>query len=108
MRILDRERYWSFVKAYFICFVALVGLYVVIDAFSNLDEFDEVADSTARAVPQHGPVLPDQDEPDLRPDLRRHHDDGGDLHRHLDAEEQRAAGDARRRDQHPAGDPARS
>ncbi len=48
MRILDRERYWSFVKAYFICFVALVGLYVVIDAFSNIDEFAEVADSTAQ------------------------------------------------------------
>ncbi len=46
MRILDRERYWSFVKAYFICFLTLVGLYVVIDAFSNLDEFEEVSDST--------------------------------------------------------------
>ncbi len=46
MRILDRERYWSFAKAYFICFVALVGLYVVIDSFSNLDEFEEVSDST--------------------------------------------------------------
>jgi lipopolysaccharide export system permease protein len=47
MRILDRERYWSFLKAYVICFIALVGLYVVIDAFSNLDEFEEVAsDST--------------------------------------------------------------
>jgi lipopolysaccharide export system permease protein len=46
MRILDRERYWSFIKAYFICFIALVGLYVVIDAFSNLDEFEEVSDST--------------------------------------------------------------
>lgn len=39
MRILDRERYWAFLKAYVICFTALVGLYVVIDAFSNLDEF---------------------------------------------------------------------
>src|SRR4051794_20234079 len=39
MRILDRQRYWAFIKAYIICFVALVGLYVVIDAFSNLDEF---------------------------------------------------------------------
>ncbi|WP_435018992.1 LptF/LptG family permease [Tundrisphaera sp. TA3] len=48
MRILDRERYWSFVKAYFICFVALVGLYIVIDAFSNIDEFGEVADSTGQ------------------------------------------------------------
>ena len=39
MLILDRQRYWSFLKAYFICFTALVGLYVVIDAFSNIDEF---------------------------------------------------------------------
>ena len=39
MRILDRERYWAFLKAYLICFFALVGLYVVIDAFSNIDEF---------------------------------------------------------------------
>jgi lipopolysaccharide export system permease protein len=43
MRILDQQRYWAFVKAYFICFTALVGLYVVIDAFSNIDEFSEVA-----------------------------------------------------------------
>ena len=46
LRILDRERYWAFLKAYLICFFALVGLYVVIDAFSNLDEFEEWADST--------------------------------------------------------------
>lgn len=44
MRILDRERYWAFLKAYIICFVALVGLYIVIDAFSNLDEFAKRAD----------------------------------------------------------------
>ena len=39
MRILDRQRYWSFLKAYVICYFSLVGLYIVIDAFSNLDEF---------------------------------------------------------------------
>ena len=39
MRILDQQRYWAFFKAYVICFIALVGLYIVIDAFSNLDEF---------------------------------------------------------------------
>ena len=33
--------YWAFFKAYIICFIALVGLYIVIDAFSNLDEFTE-------------------------------------------------------------------
>src|SRR4051812_50189581 len=47
MRILDRERYWAFFKAYAICFIALVGLYVVIDAFANLDEFSEVASGVA-------------------------------------------------------------
>ncbi len=44
MRILDRQRYWSFLKAYVICYVSLVGLYIVIDAFSNLDEFTKRAD----------------------------------------------------------------
>jgi lipopolysaccharide export system permease protein len=47
MRILDRQRYWAFFKAYVICFIALVGLYVVIDAFSNLDEFAKRADGAA-------------------------------------------------------------
>ena len=46
MRILDSQRYWAFLKAYVICYVALVGLYVVIHAFSNVDEFSEVSDST--------------------------------------------------------------
>ena len=44
MRILDRERYRAFFKSYVICFTALVGLYVVIDAFSNFDEFSKRAD----------------------------------------------------------------
>ncbi len=44
VRILDRQRYWSFIKAYVICYFSLVGLYIVIDAFSNLDEFTKRAD----------------------------------------------------------------
>ena len=51
MWILDRQRYWAFLKAYFVCFTALVGLYVVIDAFSNVDEFTKVED---RLVPLLG------------------------------------------------------
>lgn len=43
MRILDRQRYWAYLKAYIICFTALVGLYIVIDAFSNFDEFTKRA-----------------------------------------------------------------
>jgi lipopolysaccharide export system permease protein len=45
VKILDEQRYWSFIKAYVICYVSLVGLYVVIDAFSNMDEFSKRADS---------------------------------------------------------------
>src|SRR3954466_14310691 len=44
MRILDRERYRAYFKAYVICFTALVGLYIVIDAFSNFDEFSKRTD----------------------------------------------------------------
>jgi len=39
VRILDRQRYWAFAKAYFTCYVSFVGLWVVLDAFSNVDEF---------------------------------------------------------------------
>jgi lipopolysaccharide export system permease protein len=44
MRILDRERYKAYFKAYAVCFTALVGLYIVIDAFSNFDEFSKRAE----------------------------------------------------------------
>lgn len=42
LRILDRQRYRAFFKAYLISFFSLVGLYIVIDAFSNLDEFTKI------------------------------------------------------------------
>ena len=85
MRILDRQRYWAYFKAYTICFIALVGLYVVFDAFSNIDEFAEVAEGTAATSGQHGLVLPDSHEPVLRPAVRRDRHDGGDFHGDLDA-----------------------
>jgi lipopolysaccharide export system permease protein len=47
IRILDRERYWAFIKAYVICFVSLIGLYIVIDVFANFDEFAQRASGMA-------------------------------------------------------------
>lgn len=41
MRIMDRYLLASFFAAYLICFSSLVGLHVVIDLFSNADEFLE-------------------------------------------------------------------
>lgn len=43
MRILDRQRYWAFSKAYLTCYVSFVGLWIVLDAFSNVDEFTKRA-----------------------------------------------------------------
>lgn len=48
MRILDQQRYWAFTKAYVVCFVSFVGLYIVIDAFSNFDEFLNVTRETTQ------------------------------------------------------------
>ncbi len=50
MRILDKQRYWAFLKAYVICYVSLVGLYIVIDAFSNLDEFSKRAEGVVEMM----------------------------------------------------------
>lgn len=46
MRILDRYLLMQFIQVYFICFLSLVGLYVVFDMFAHLDEFMKFADST--------------------------------------------------------------
>jgi hypothetical protein len=50
MRVLDRERYWSFMKAYFLCFSALIGLSVALYAFSNLDELMVVSNSNRQLL----------------------------------------------------------
>ena len=39
MRIIDRYLLRQFVQIFMICFLSLTGLFVVFDAFSNLDEF---------------------------------------------------------------------
>src|SRR5436190_23724469 len=38
-KLLDRLLVRSYVKAYFICFVSLIGLYVVVDLFTHVDDF---------------------------------------------------------------------
>ncbi len=39
MRIIDRYLLRQFIKAFMVCFVSLTGLYIVFDAFTNLEEF---------------------------------------------------------------------
>ncbi len=39
MRIIDRYVLRQFLQAFVICYISLTGLFVVFDAFANLDEF---------------------------------------------------------------------
>ena len=41
MHLLDRMLIRGYLKAYVVCLVSLLSLYVVIDLFTNLDEFAE-------------------------------------------------------------------
>lgn len=39
LRIVDRYLLWQFVQIFCICYISLTGLFVVIDAFTNIDHF---------------------------------------------------------------------
>ncbi len=54
MKLLDRMLIRGYFKTYLICFISLVSLYVVIDLFSNLDEFTEGTGGFAAAVERMG------------------------------------------------------
>src|SRR3954468_22921095 len=41
MNILDRQMIRSYLKAYLICLVSLVSLYIVVDLFTNLEDFTD-------------------------------------------------------------------
>jgi lipopolysaccharide export system permease protein len=45
MHIIDRYMLRQFVQVFLICFSSLTGLYIVFDAFSNLDEFAKAAEA---------------------------------------------------------------
>jgi lipopolysaccharide export system permease protein len=39
MNLLDRQLFWSYIKAYFICLISMISLYIVIDLFTNIEDF---------------------------------------------------------------------
>ena len=53
MYLLHRFLIRGYVKAYFICLVSLLTLYVVVDLFTNLDEFTDHRTTTSRAPVVH-------------------------------------------------------
>lgn len=50
MKLLDRLVFGTFVKAWVVCFVSMVALYVVIDAFNKLDDFLQAAKALKQPV----------------------------------------------------------
>lgn len=51
MTIIDRYLLRQFMRTFLICFVSLTGLYVVIDAFTNLEDFLRYADECGGLLP---------------------------------------------------------
>src|SRR5206468_2259090 len=41
MAILDRQMILSYLKAYLICLVSLLSLYIVVDLFTNIEDFTQ-------------------------------------------------------------------
>jgi lipopolysaccharide export system permease protein len=52
MTILDRHVLKSFVKAWVVCFVTLVSLYLVIDAFNHFDDLLEASRLLKKSLPE--------------------------------------------------------
>lgn len=50
LRILDRYLLMQFVQIFVICYVSFTGLYIVIDAFSNLDDFMHFARTSEQSL----------------------------------------------------------
>jgi lipopolysaccharide export system permease protein len=48
MFIIDRYLLRQYVKTFLICWISMTGLYVVVDAFSNLDEFLKYTEQSGR------------------------------------------------------------
>ncbi len=51
MRIIDRYLLRQFVQTFLICFVSLMGLYVVIDVSTNLDQFTRCGEKAGGVLP---------------------------------------------------------
>ena len=45
IRVLDRLMIFSYVKSYVICLVSLLTMYIVVDLFTNLDDFTDQHES---------------------------------------------------------------
>jgi lipopolysaccharide export system permease protein len=50
--ILDRMLFFSFIRAYFICLTSMLSLYIIVDMFTNLDDFSQPGRSALEVAQQ--------------------------------------------------------
>jgi lipopolysaccharide export system permease protein len=56
-KLLDRMLIYNYIKAYLICLVSLLGLYIVVDLFTNMDDFTQhssLRDTAAHILKYYG------------------------------------------------------
>lgn len=46
-KLLDRQMFFAYLKSYLVCLVSIVGLFIVVDLFTNLDDFSQATDDFA-------------------------------------------------------------
>ena len=82
--IIDRYMVRQFVQVLIICLLSLIGLYIVIDAFSHLDHFIDYAGKHGSLIKIMGKYYAYRWHRVLRSHQRRPHAHRRDVHRHLD------------------------
>jgi len=50
LTLLDRQLIYSYLKAYLVCLVSLIGLFVIVDLFTHLDDFTQRAKNLEQTV----------------------------------------------------------
>ena len=82
--IIDRYMLRQFIQVLIICLLSLIGLYIVIDAFSHLDHFIDYAGKHGNLLKIMGEYYAYRGDRVLRPHQRRAHAHRRDVHGHLD------------------------
>ena len=83
--IIDRYMLRQFVQVLVICFLSLIGLYIVIDAFGHLDHFVDYCRKARQPARHAGRLLRVPGNRVFRPHQRRADAHRGHVHRHLDS-----------------------
>jgi hypothetical protein len=80
LTIIDRQLIGNYLKGYMVCLVSLLALYIVVDLFTNLDDFSHHNGGVAMTARLIG----------IYYGCKVWHGAGRDVHRGLDASQQRA------------------